>query len=98
MLDVILFKPTTKSSRGNNETDSKTGDKPLKSLAKTVSWRIIGTMDTMLISYLITGEISSALSIGSIEVFSKMILYYFHERLWSNITKNSQKNWFKIKD
>lgn len=67
------------------EEDSGKADSNLKSLAKTVSWRIVGTLDTMLISYLITGELSMALSIGSVEVVSKMVLYYLHERAWANV-------------
>jgi uncharacterized membrane protein len=51
-------------------------------IAKTLTWRIVGTIDTMLISYLITGNIKVGLSIGGVEVFSKMILYYLHERAW----------------
>ena len=61
------------------------GDSNLKSLLKTISWRIVGTLDTMLISYAITGHMAMAFSIGSIEVFTKMILYYFHERIWNNL-------------
>lgn len=60
-------------------------DTAVKSLLKTVSWRIIGTIDTMVISYLITGHLKMAMAIGSVEVISKMILYYFHERAWSKI-------------
>ncbi len=59
------------------------GDTATKSIFKTISWRVIGTIDTMLIAYFLTGEITVAASIGSIEVFTKMILYYFHERLWN---------------
>jgi uncharacterized membrane protein len=56
---------------------------------KTVTWRIIGTMDTMLISYMLTGQINVAISIGGIEVVSKMVLYYLHERAWYKlINKN----------
>ena len=51
-------------------------------IAKTLTWRIIGTIDTMLIGYLITGDIKIGLSIGGIEVISKMVLYYLHERVW----------------
>lgn len=65
--------------------DAQKGDSNLKSLAKTISWRIVGTIDTMIISYLITGETAMALSIGSVEVVSKMILYYLHERIWSGV-------------
>jgi uncharacterized membrane protein len=59
------------------------GDSSAKSIMKTISWRIVGTIDTMLIAYFLTGEITMALSIGSVEVFTKMILYYLHERIWN---------------
>jgi len=59
------------------------GDSNVKTIFKTISWRIVGTIDTMVIAYLITGEIAMAASIGSVEVFTKMILYYFHERFWN---------------
>ncbi|MGS2738631.1 DUF2061 domain-containing protein [Sinomicrobium sp. M5D2P17] len=58
------------------------------SVLKAVSWRLVGTIDTMIISYILTGDIKIALGIGSIEVVSKMILYYLHERAWLRITKN----------
>ena len=60
-------------------------DKAYRSIVKTISWRTIGTLDTMLISYLITGSLGMAAAIGSIEVVTKMILYYFHERVWNKI-------------
>ena len=61
------------------------GDSNLKSFLKTISWRIVGTLDTIMISYFVTGEVSMAISIASVELFSKLILYYFHERAWSSI-------------
>ncbi len=51
-------------------------------IAKTISWRIIGTLDTMLVSWFITGKWRVGLAIGGIEVVTKMILYFFHERIW----------------
>ncbi|MGB2085703.1 MAG: DUF2061 domain-containing protein [Flavobacteriaceae bacterium] len=54
-----------------------------RSLLKTISWRFIGTLDTIFIAYLITGTVSQALSIGGIELVSKMFLYFFHERAWN---------------
>ena len=57
-------------------------EKAYRSVVKTISWRVLGTIDTMVISYLITGSLVMAASIGSIEVVTKMILYYFHERAW----------------
>ena len=61
-------------------------DKAYRSVVKTISWRVLGTIDTMVISYLITGSLAMAASIGSIEVVTKMILYYFHERAWNKIS------------
>ncbi|RXJ84581.1 DUF2061 domain-containing protein [Arcobacter sp. CECT 8985] len=60
-------------------------EKPYRSVVKSLSWRTLGTMDTMIISYFITGNFVMAASIGSIEVFTKMVLYYFHERAWNKI-------------
>ncbi|MDD3722949.1 MAG: DUF2061 domain-containing protein [Lutibacter sp.] len=60
-------------------------EKPIRSIVKAVSWRIVGTVDTMIISWFITGELSMALSIGSVEVITKMVLYYGHERIWNLI-------------
>lgn len=57
------------------------------SVMKTLSWRLIGTMDTMIISYVITGKLDVAIGIGGVEVFSKMILYYLHERAWLKFIK-----------
>tara|TARA_E500000178_G_C16761159_1_gene634859 strand:- start:130 stop:336 length:207 start_codon:yes stop_codon:yes gene_type:complete len=51
-------------------------------LFKTITWRIIGTLDTMILSGLITGSWKLGLAIGGVEVFTKMILYYLHERVW----------------
>jgi len=56
-------------------------------IAKTITWRIIGTLDTMIISWIVTGSWQWGLAIGGIEVFTKMILYYFHERAWYKFSK-----------
>ncbi len=76
------------SSKDKEKTSFKTDvatERPLRSIAKSISWRIIGTMDTILISWIITGKLDLAFSIGSIELVTKMILYFFHERLWNAI-------------
>jgi uncharacterized membrane protein len=56
-------------------------------VAKTITWRILGTTDTMVIGWIITGNILIGLKIGGVEMITKMILYFIHERLWyrSNI-------------
>lgn len=60
-------------------------EKPYRSVVKTISWRTVGTLDTIIVSYFITGNLVMAASIGSIEVITKMILYYFHERVWNRL-------------
>ncbi|SEF92321.1 DUF2061 domain-containing protein [Algoriphagus boritolerans] len=67
---------------------SKSGkDSNAKSLLKSISWRIVGTIDTIVISYIITGQLVMAVSIGSVEVVTKILLYYVHERVWENASK-----------
>lgn len=61
-------------------------EKPYRSVVKTISWRTLGTLDTIIISYFITGNLVMAASIGSIEVITKMVLYYFHERVWNKLS------------
>ena len=61
-------------------------EKSYRSLVKAVSWRMTGTMDTIVISFLITGRVKWALSIGGVEVFTKIALYYAHERIWNKIS------------
>ena len=56
-------------------------------IAKTLSWRVIGTIDTMVLSALITGSWEIGLTIGGVEVFTKMILYFLHERLWYRFSR-----------
>ena len=51
-------------------------------ILKTISWRIIGTLDTVLLSWLITGNFKFGLAIGGVEAVSKMVLYFLHERVW----------------
>lgn len=65
--------------------DDKNSERPIRSIAKAVSWRVIGTLDTLLISYLLTGKVAIAASIASIDFVTKMFLYFFHERLWNKI-------------
>ncbi len=69
--------------------DDKKSEKPIRSIAKALSWRVIGTLDTLLISYILTGEVVLAASIASIDFLTKMALYFFHERIWNKI------NWGK---
>ena len=56
-------------------------------LAKTISWRVIGTLDTIILSSIITGSWELGLAIGGIEVITKMALYFLHERFWYKFIK-----------
>ena len=56
-------------------------------LAKTVSWRIIGTLDTIILSGIITGSWEIGLAIGGIELITKMVLYYLQERAWYKFSR-----------
>lgn len=78
-----------KDRKGNNIMSIK------RHIAKTITWRIVGTIDTMLIAWIISGDPTTGLKVGGIEVVTKMVLYYLHERVWhkykfglENLNKN----------
>ncbi|EAR00839.1 DUF2061 domain-containing protein [Maribacter sp. HTCC2170] len=77
-----------KKEKTDFQKDRKS-EKPIRSIAKAFSWRVVGTLDTLLISYILTGKIALAASIASIDFLTKMVLYFFHERLWNLV------NWGK---
>ena len=56
-------------------------------IAKTISWRIIGTLDTIILSGIITGSWTLGLAIGGVEVVTKMVLYFLDERAWYKFSK-----------
>lgn len=60
-------------------------EKHYRSLIKAVSWRFTGSIDTMIIAFLITGRIKWALSISGVELFTKIFLFYVHERVCNKI-------------
>ncbi|WP_430813571.1 DUF2061 domain-containing protein [Carboxylicivirga sp. RSCT41] len=66
-------------------------DKRYRSIIKTISWRVTGTIDTFLVSYLVTGKVGIAASISIVEVFTKLLLYYLHERVWNRIKIGKEK-------
>ena len=78
ILDKVASKKTTYA-------DDKSSEKPVRSIAKAISWRIVGTLDTLIVSYILVGEIALATSIASVDFVTKMILYFFHERAWNKI-------------
>jgi uncharacterized membrane protein len=81
MIDILWYSKT--DSKGKKQTISK--ESMSRSVVKAISWRILGTIDTVLIAFLISGAWRLALSIGLLESASKMILYIIHERIWCNV-------------
>ncbi len=59
----------------------------IRSIIKGISWRIIGTATTIAVAYIVTGSTASALKIGGIEIFTKLFLYYLHERAWQLVSR-----------
>jgi uncharacterized membrane protein len=57
----------------------------LRSLAKAVSWRLVGSLDTFILTLLVTGKLKYAVSIAGAEAVTKIILYYLHERAWRQV-------------
>jgi uncharacterized membrane protein len=61
-------------------------------ILKTITWRIIGTLDTMVLSWIITGNWKWGVAIGGVELITKMVLYYLHERAWYRFSNFGIKN------
>jgi uncharacterized membrane protein len=98
MLDVLISQSEKESAADGIKKISDRADKPIKSVMKAISWRIVGTIDTMVISYIITGKLTMAISIGGVEVFTKVMLYYLHERVWAHIHRVNFKLWKRSKN
>ena len=64
-------------------------DTKKRTMVKTITWRITASLTTFLIAWMLTGDILVGASIGSIEAIAKIFLYYFHERIWTNISWES---------
>jgi len=56
-----------------------------RAILKSISWRIIATLTTIIILYVATGDVHMAAIGGGIEVVIKLLLYYYHERIWNII-------------
>ena len=56
-----------------------------RSGVKTATWRVIASLDTFLLAYVFTGNIATAVSVGGLEILTKLVLYFFHERAWSYV-------------
>lgn len=70
----------------SRDADGKRKESARRSGVKTATWRVAASLDTMLLALVFTGNIGTAISIGGLEVITKLVLYYFHERGWSKIS------------
>lgn len=68
----IWFKSSIKSSNKRH-------------VLKTFSWRGVGTLDTIILGWIISGNPMTGVKIGGAEVITKMLLYFGHEKLWYKI-------------
>lgn len=63
-----------------------------RSAAKSLSWRVVATLTTVLLVLAFTGEVSIALSVGGAEVVAKLIIFYVHERIWDRFSWGESPN------
>lgn len=57
----------------------------MRTLVKTLTWRVVGSSSTFLISYIITGQLVIATGIAVMQMMANTILYYLHEVVWNSI-------------
>lgn len=74
-----------------NGTFMNHDEKHLRSIIKGISWRVVGTLDTMIISYIVTGNLTYAGIIGLAESCTKIFLFWGHERCWQKISWGYKK-------
>ena len=91
---ALYFFYTVKTEKRffNREDIMNLNETKSRSLVKSLSWRICATCATISLVYLFTGELIIAMEVGGLEVITKLLLYYLHERFWEKI------NWGRIQD
>jgi len=61
----------------------------LRSVLKAFTWRIVASITTISIAYIVTGDLSAAGAVGILDFIFKLLLYYFHERIWQLLPRGS---------
>lgn len=69
----------------------------LRSIIKGLTWRIIASTTILIITYLTTGEMDTAIKVATVEFFVKLLLYYLHERAWLLIPRGTIRKIFKYR-
>lgn len=77
--------------QSKNATRCEHGETRLRSIVKAVVYRLLIVLSIFIITYLETGRLSDAAAITGITAITGTIIYYIHERVWSNIS------WGRIK-
>ena len=58
-------------------------EKPIRSIIKAISWRIVATLTTILLVFVFGGNLTLATLVGITELLLKTVIYYLHERVWN---------------
>lgn len=74
-----------RSRWGISVIDGRRSESLRRTTTKTATWRTIASIDTTVLGLIYTGSIATALSIGGLEIFTKMLLYFIHERVWTRL-------------
>ncbi len=69
----------------------------LRSILKAFSWRIVATLTTVILTWSFTGEVDTALKVGTFEFFLKFAIYYLHERAWQMVPRGTIRELVSIK-
>ena len=77
--------------RRHHPLQRKSTEKIRRSTLKTLTWRVLATLDTILLSWWLAGSVTVAVAIGSSEVITKLFLYYGHERVWARLRIGIEK-------
>ncbi len=66
-------------------------EKPIRSLAKAISWRIVATLTTIILVVIFSKDLALGTIVGITELVSKTVIYYFHERVWNLLNFGREK-------
>ena len=62
-----------------------------RSLAKALSYRLLGSLTTAAIFFVLSGDVKLSAGAGALDMVAKLALYFLHERLWNHISFGRQK-------
>ncbi len=98
LLDAIIKAKESRAESKQKANKFVRKDGISRSIVKSISWRAVGTVDTIIISCFVTGHTSLAISIGAVELVTKMVLYTIHERVWEHISYGKKAVYIDMKE